>query len=144
MHPLRYIPDRRESSTTAKALLLGGSLVRAAYGVGAIFAPGRMVEAEWAPDTHELDDPRLLLRAFGGHQLIVGCLSLVALGHGREVVRRAAVLSLLIDAADIGSALLELKARDQPDQSVLGGIAFSAAGAATFAAAIWMLPSGSS
>lgn len=126
-------------STTARAWILTGSSVRMAYGVGALLAPRQMVAAEYAPDTHELDDPRLLLRAFGGHQLAVGYLTLIALRQSPEVLRRAAALSLLIDVFDIGSAVLELKSRKQPDQTVLSGMIFSGTGAAVFAAALWKL-----
>jgi len=62
--------------------------VRIAYGIGALLAPAMMVEARYAPDTHELDDPRLLLRAFGGHQLVTGCLTLLQVAREGLPVRR--------------------------------------------------------
>jgi hypothetical protein len=111
-----------------------GSTVRIAYGVGSLLAPARMVSARYAPNTHDLPDPRLLLRAFGGHQLVVGCLTLAAARTGRHA-RQVATLSLLIDTLDVASALLEMRTRGQIDQTVLGGIAISTSGILAFAAA---------
>jgi hypothetical protein len=91
-----------------------------------------MVSAQYAPDTHGQPDPRLLLRAFGGHQLLIGCLTLATARSGR-LARQAAALSLLVDASDVASALLEMRTRGQADQTVLGGIAISTSGIVTFA-----------
>lgn len=110
-----------------------GSAARIAYGAGALLAPTRMVKARFAPDTHGLEDPRLLLRAFGGHQLVTGCLTFAAACSQRHA-RQAANLSLLIDVLDVGSAVLELRTRGHVDKTVLGGIAISGSGILTFAA----------
>src|SRR6185312_6620145 len=123
---------------SARTLMAIGSAVRIAYGVGALLAPVKMAQARYAPDTHALEDPRLLLRAFGGHQLVTGCLTLAAI-CSRRYARQAASLSLLIDIVDVGSAALELGARGDVDQTVLGGIAISGSGILTFAAAHYAL-----
>ena len=115
--------------------MLIGSAVRIAYGAGALLAPARMVSAHYAPDTHELPDPRLLLRAFGGHQLVTGCLTLAATRHPK-LARPAAVLSLLIDTLDVSAAALEMRARGQNDQTITVGFVISGAGIVTFAAAV--------
>jgi uncharacterized protein YjeT (DUF2065 family) len=115
--------------------MLIGSIVRIAYGVGSILAPAKMVSRKLAPDTHELPEPRLLLRAFGGHQIIAGCLTLAAL-PSRRLARPAALLSLLIDALDVSSAVIEIGARGRSDRSLLGGIILSGAGVITFTAAL--------
>jgi hypothetical protein len=94
-----------------------------------------MVSAHYAPDTHDMADPRLLLRAFGGHLLISGCLALTAMRSPRRA-RSAAVLCLLINSFDVTSTILELRARGQSDQTVKGGIALSGSGILTFAAAL--------
>jgi hypothetical protein len=112
--------------------MLTGTGVRLAYGAGALLAPSQMVSGDLAPDT---PDPRLLLRAFGGHQLLIGAFALTALRAPRHA-RAAAALSLLIDALDITSAVFELRARGAADQTVIGGIALSGAGALTFAAVL--------
>lgn len=122
----------------ARMLLLAGSTARIVYGVGALLAPARMVSAEYAPDTHDLADPRLLLRAFGGHQLVTGCLTLTAT-RSRRLVRPAATLSLLIDTLDVVSAILEQRARGRRDQTITGGYAISGAGMIAFAAALCAL-----
>ena len=92
----------------AQALMLAGSAVRIAYGAGSLLAPAKLVSRKLAPDTHRLAEPRLLLRAFGGHQLVTGCLTLAAV-RSPLLARPAALLSLLIDALDVSSAALELR-----------------------------------
>jgi hypothetical protein len=121
--------------------MLIGSTVRIAYGAGSLLAPAKMVSAQYAPNTHSLADPQLLLRAFGGHQLVTGCLTLAATRSPR-LARPAAALSLLIDTLDVTSAALELRARGQSDQTIAGGFAISGAGILTFAAALRWLPRG--
>jgi hypothetical protein len=122
----------------ARLLLQGASAVRIAYGLGALLAPGRMVALGLAPDTHELDDPRLTLRAFGGHQLVIGCTTLSAVGS-RRLARRAAALSLAIDAMDVTSAIVEQRVRGGRDRTVVGGYAISGAGVLAFAGALYAL-----
>jgi hypothetical protein len=134
-------PGRAQServSASAQALMLAGGVGHVAYGIGSLLAPERMVSARYAPDTHGLPDPRLLLRAFGGHLLISGCLTLVAVNSPRRA-RSAVALCLLINTFDVTSAILELRARGQSDQTVRGGIALSGAGALNFAAALCAL-----
>lgn len=123
-----------QAPITPSTLMVIGSAVRIAYGAGALLAPARMVRAQYAPDTHELPDPRLTLRAFGGHQLVVGCITLATTCSERDA-RPAATLSLLIDTLDVASALLEMRVRGRADQTVLGGIIISGGGILTFAAA---------
>jgi hypothetical protein len=119
----------------ARLLMVGGSLVRIAYGAGALLAPAEIVAAQFAPDTQGLPEPRLLLRGFGGHQLVTGALTLAAM-RSPQLARGAAALSLLIDAFDVSSALLELRARGHIDRTLIGGFALSGSGIITFAAAL--------
>lgn len=135
--------DRDELPPLATAALLAGTAVRLSYGAGALLAPARMVEANLAPDTHGEADPRLLLRAFGGHQLLVGGFALVS-ARSRRHAGVGMTLSLLIDALDVASALLELRARGARDRSVLGGVALSGTGVLTFALALASLRRGGS
>jgi uncharacterized protein YjeT (DUF2065 family) len=120
---------------SAQALMLAGGVVHIAYGAGSLLAPERMVSARYAPDTHDLPDPRLLLRAFGGHLLVSGCLTLAAIRTPRRA-RSAVALCLLINAFDVTSAILERRARGRSDQTVKGGIALSGSGVLVFAAAL--------
>lgn len=129
------VETRDRLSTSARALMLAGGAGHVAYGLGSLLAPEKMVSAKYAPDTHDLADPRLLLRAFGGHLLVSGCLTLAAT-RSRRHARSAAVLCLLINAFDVTSAVLELRARGQTDQTVIGGIALSGSGVITFATAL--------
>lgn len=126
-------------SRGARALLLAGSSVRIAYGLGALLAPRSMVDARLAPNTHGLPDPRLLLRGFGGHQLLVGSATLLALRQDRRLARCAAMLSLMVDTFDVGSAALEQRARGECDSTVAGGYAISGAGMLAFGLATLVL-----
>jgi hypothetical protein len=130
--------SRKEIPASARALLLAGGTVHVAYGLGSLLTPERIVSARCAPDTHNLADPRLLLRAFGGHLLMSGCVTLTAMRSPRRA-RSAAVLCLLINSFDVTSAILELRARGRSDQTVMGGIALSGSGVLTFAAALLAL-----
>ncbi|HYB23186.1 MAG TPA: hypothetical protein VED41_05280 [Solirubrobacteraceae bacterium] len=135
---MSYGAESAEPPVSARALLLAGSLVRIAYGVGALLTPARMVSAGLAPDTHALAEPRLTLRGFGGHQLIVGALTLAAT-RAAAPARRAATLSLLVDTFDIVSTVLEQHARGERDATVTRSYRLSGAGMATFACARWVL-----
>lgn len=132
------IQTRNSVPTSAQALMLAGSAVHIAYGLGSLLAPEKMVAAQYAPNTHEHTDPRLLLRAFGGHLLLSGCLTLAAIRSPRHA-RSATALCLLINAFDVTSAVLELRTRGQRDQTIIGGIALSGSGVLTFAAALGAL-----
>jgi hypothetical protein len=125
-------------TTPARALLIGGSAIRIAYGAGSLLDPQRMVSKRLAPDTHDLADPRLLLRAFGGHQIVTGALTLAAT-RSVALARLAAALSILIDTLDVLSALLELRARGGGDETIAGGIAISGSGIIAFASALFAL-----
>jgi hypothetical protein len=122
----------------ARVLLLSASTMRIAYGVGALLEPQRMVSKRFAPDTHDFSDPRLLLRAFGGHQLVTGALTLAA-SRSLRLARAAAALSLLIDLLDVLCALIEIRARGQRDGTTSGGIVVSGAGVTTFATTLCVL-----
>ncbi|MGD1058518.1 MAG: hypothetical protein ABR992_14025 [Solirubrobacteraceae bacterium] len=128
------VKTRKAVPANARALLLAGGAVHIVYGLGSLLTPESMVCAHYAPDTHDLADPRLLLRAFGGHLLVSGCLTLTAMRSPRRA-RSAAVLCLLINSFDVTSAIIELRARG----TIKGGIALSGAGVATFAAALCAL-----
>jgi hypothetical protein len=122
---------------TARVLMLGGGAIHIAYGLGSLLAPEQMVTRGYAPDTHELPDPRLLLRAFGGHLLISGCLMLTAIRSGSHArTRSAATLCLLLNTFDVTSTLLEWRARSRHDETITGGILLSGSGIIAFAAAL--------
>jgi hypothetical protein len=123
---------------SARALMLAGGVGHVLYGAVSLLAPEKMVSAHYAPNTHNLADPRLLLRAFGGHLLVSGCLVLAAT-RSPQHARSAAALCLLINAFDVTSSLLELRDRGQSDQTVGGGIALSGTGVLTFAGALCAL-----
>jgi len=124
--------DLQTPSAGARWLAVVGSLVRISYGLCSLLAPEAIVAAKLAPDTSELADPRLTLRAFGGHQLVVGSLTLAAV-RSRRMLRHAALLSLSIDSFDVVSAALEQRVRGKHDPTITWGYLISGAGIAAFA-----------
>ncbi|MGH2833657.1 MAG: hypothetical protein ACRDK2_12860 [Solirubrobacteraceae bacterium] len=120
---------------SARLLMLAGGTTHVAYGAWSLLEPESMVRARYAPNTHGLPEPRLLLRAFGGHLLISGCLALAAT-RSPSHARSAAALCMLINTFDVTSAVLELHARGGSDETLSGGIVLSGSGALAFAAAL--------
>ena len=120
----------------ARTLAVAGSLVRGAWGAGAFAAPAAMARAQLigGPDL-QLADPRLYVRGFGAHQLLVAGFT-VAATRSDALLRPALVLSALLDAVDIASAVAEIPARGGLDRSLASGIVFSGGGLALFAAAL--------
>ncbi len=129
------VQPRTEIPAQAQALLLAGGAVHIAYGLGSLLMPERMVSARYAPDTHGLADPRLLLRAFGGHLLVSGCLTLTAVRSPRRA-RSVATLCMLINTFDVTCTLMERRVRGESDQTVKGGLVLSGSGAIAFGAAL--------
>ena len=120
---------------TTRALVRAGSATRLVYGIGTLLAPEWMARRDFAPQTHDQADPRLLQRAFGGHQILIVAFTLAALRDGR-LMRPALAMNVGIDVSDVLSAVLELGPRGGPDQSTTWGIGLSGLGAAAFAGAL--------
>ena len=129
------MPGSRRVPKSARVLMGAGGITHIAYGAWSLLEPESIVRARYAPNTHGLPEPRLLLRAFGGHLLVSGCLALGAI-RSPSNARSAAALCMLINAFDVTSALLELRARGGADATIGGGIALSGSGALAFAAAL--------
>ena len=118
-----------------RSLMLVNGLFRLGYGVGALVAPSAMSAARMVPDTEERPDLRLFVRGFGAHQLAAAALALGSM-RWQRLERPAIVLAVVIDAVDMVSAAVEAGARGRIDADVAGGLALSAAGAATATAAL--------
>lgn len=122
--------ERTESDFVPRLALAISSAIRVAYGVGSMLAPAAMTQARLAPSTERSPEPRLLLRAFGGHQLMVAAFSLAALHRNPHLRRPALALNLMIDCLDVASVTLEIRPRRGVDSTLTGGIVLSGAGAA--------------
>jgi hypothetical protein len=109
-------------------LLAANAAIRLGYGGAVLVAPSKpFLGLSLAPDTDELPEARLFVRAFAAHQLGVGLVGLASLRQ-RELRWPAMLLAAATDVADIGSALMEARGRGRLDSDLRGGIAFSAAG----------------
>jgi hypothetical protein len=125
-----------DAHVNARSLALFGSVVRGAWGLGALAAPEPMRKAQLTGGLGlDLPDARLYVRGFGGHQLLIAGFTIAAL-RSDELLRPALVLSALLDGFDIASAVAEIPARGGPDRTTVAGIVFSGGGALTFLAAL--------
>jgi len=104
--------------------MLGGAAVRLAVGAGYLLASSSMASARLAPQTADRPDARLFVRGFGGHQLLIGALTLAA-ARARRLAGPVVALNLLIDALDMTSTALEVRARGRADRTLIGSIALS-------------------
>jgi hypothetical protein len=120
-----------DACVSTRSLILLTSAVRGAWGLGAFAAPGAMRRSRLVgtdPDL-ELPDPRLYVRGFGGHQVLIAGFTIAALRSDERMLRHGLLLSVLIDGLDIASAVGELAARRQLDPTPAAGIVFSGGGA---------------
>ena len=117
-----------------RRLLLLNAGFRIAYGIGGLLSPAAMGKLQLAADTPERPDARLFVRAFSAHQVGVAALGLASL-RWRRLQRPAALAAVAIDLADMASAAVEAGRRGELGADLTGGLAFSAAGAATASAA---------
>jgi hypothetical protein len=119
------ITSRRAEIRWRLPILLG-SFVRLAYGSAAVIAPVAM-SGRLAPEIHDLPDPRMNLRGFGG---ALSAIALYTLATARtpEAARSVLWLNVITDTYDTGVSLLELRSRGTVDRVVAGGFAFNFAG----------------
>lgn len=110
---------------------------RVAYGIGGLLSPAAMGRWKLAADTPERPDARLFVRGFSAHQIGVAALGLASL-RWRGLERAAAHAAVAIDAADMVSTLVEASKRRSLEADLVGGLLFSAAGAASAGGALRM------
>jgi len=74
-----------------------------------------------APSVHEIPDPRMTPRGFGG---ALSAIALYTLAGARSPARARSLLWLnaVTDACDAAVSLLELRARGKLDRVVVGGL----------------------
>jgi hypothetical protein len=119
--------------------MIVGSLVRLGYGLGAAIAPLGMCRRRLAPAVHDMPDPRMNLRGFGGAQ---SAIALYALASARSPERARSLLWLnaVTDACDAAVSLLELRARGKLDRVVVGGLGINITALAWWTLAARTLP----
>ena len=94
-----------------------------------------MAAARLVPDTADRPEATLFVRGFAAHQVGAAVLALAAARRPR-LQRPAMRLAVSLDVLDMLSAVVEARARGRMDPDTVGGFAFSAAGAASAAAAL--------
>ncbi len=110
--------------------MTNGLVVRALYGVLALFAPNLLFKLSGKPVE---DEPRYFNALFGGRDLSITAASVAALRAGR--VEDAVKLNMTCEATDTISLLQEVRARGGFDQTLIAGLAFNIGGWATWIAA---------
>ncbi len=109
--------------------------IRLGYGVCGLVAPAVLARIRFAPSVDDRPDARLFVRGFAVHQIGVAALGVVS--WRRPGLRRAAAgAAVMIDAADVISAVAEAIGRRRLDSELIGGVVFSAAGALSAAATL--------
>ena len=101
--------------------------MRALYGLLALFAPNLLFKLAGKPVE---DEPRYFNALFGGRDLSVTAASVAAMRAGR--VEDAVKLNMSCEATDTIALLQEVRARGGFDQTLVAGLAFNAAGWATW------------
>jgi hypothetical protein len=116
---------------TARSLMTAGSLVRLAYGLGAMFAP-RFMAGRYAP----VEPASVMsLRGFGGQYMGLAVFTLAA-ARSPELARPALLLNAGVDACDALAGGFEVREKGPGDPIALGGIALPALGIATWLSAL--------
>ena len=118
-------------------ILLQGSALRATYGLLALLFPKALNAAAGMAEEDVDPDARYINRLFGGRDLLVAGLTVVAVGAGDE--GDAININLVCEATDTISLLEELRTRGRLDRTLAIGLAFNVAGYATWLRALLAL-----
>ena len=118
-------------------LIAANAAIRIGYGAAVLAAPSKPLfgKVPLAPDTDEFPEARLFVRGFAAHQIGVALVGLASLPRP-DLRRPGMLLAAATDAADIASALVEVKARGRLEPDLRDGIAFSSAGLLSALAAL--------
>ena len=118
-------------------LIAANAAIRIGYGAAVLAAPSKPLfgKVPLAPDTDEFPEARLFVRGFAAHQLGVALVGVASLSRP-DLRRPGMLLAVATDAADIASALVEVRARGRLEPDLRDGIAFSSAGLLSALAAL--------
>ena len=125
------MPNAMHARWRWRVPMIVGSLVRLAYGTGAVALPEKM-SGRFAPTGADKPDPRMNLRGFGGALSAIALYSLMA-ARTPDRARSVLWLNAITDAYDTGVSLVELRARGEMDRVVAGGFGFNVAALACWA-----------
>jgi hypothetical protein len=113
-------------------ILIQGSLIRVAYGVGSLLFPKVLFASI---GMKEIDpEARYLNRLFGGRDLVIAGLTVDAARRGNGV--SAAVTNLLCEATDTVGLVEEVRARGKLERALIVGLVFNVLGYATWIRAL--------
>src|SRR5947209_20078940 len=118
----------------ARKILLQGSAIRAAYGTLALLFPQLLTASIGMSEEQVGAEARYFNRLFGGRDLLIAALTVLAVRQGEE--RPATAVNLLCEATDTVALLEELRRRGGWDRVLAVGLAFNVTGYATWARAL--------
>jgi PPOX class probable F420-dependent enzyme len=116
-------------------LMGAGAIVRLAYGVGALLAPGAMCARRLAPDVRGHPAGRMDFRGFGGLHANIAALTLHGAVRDRNT-RLLLGLNLGCELSDVTATLLEWRARGRADRVLGGSLLLACAGLVTWTVAL--------
>lgn len=117
-------------------ILLQGSVIRATYGILAVFFPKFLFGSIGMK--HVDDDARYLNRLFGGRDLTIAALTLDAVR--RERTHDAVILNLACEVTDTVALAEELRTSGKLRRALVVGIGFNIVGYATWIRALLARP----
>lgn len=122
----------RDSSRTARVLMVAGSTVRLSYALGLLLAPHAMNKAQLAASTRGNPIATMTTRAFGAVHANLALLTLRAAFLDRDI-KMAAGLNFGCDLGDNIATLLEWRDGELSGGAAAASVALQSAGMATWA-----------
>jgi hypothetical protein len=110
----------------AGKILIGGSVVRALYGILALFLPKLLLASVGMSEEEIGDEARYFNRLFGGRDLLVALGTVAAVKAGAEA--NAVKTNLFCEATDSIALGGEIRARGKVDRTTIIGAAFNVFG----------------
>lgn len=117
-------------------ILLQGSMIRATYGILAMFFPKLLFGSIGMKDVD--DDARYLNRLFGGRDLTIAALTVDELRRGKTA--DAAILNLVCEVTDTIALLGEVRQTGKVRRALAVGIGFNVLGYFTWIRALMARP----
>jgi hypothetical protein len=123
----------------AGKIMIQGSVVRALYGILALFLPRLLFASVGVSENDVGEDARYFNRLFGGRDLLVALGTVAAVRAGADA--KAVRVNLFCEATDSIALGEEIRARGRLERTTIIGAVFNLAGYATWLRALRALSS---
>jgi hypothetical protein len=118
----------------ARKILIQGSVIRATYGVLALFFPKLLLAGSGMTEEQLGSEARYFNRLFGGRDLLVAGATVLAARSGQS--DQAIKANLVAEFTDTLSLVEEVRSRGGMDRTLAIGLAFNLGGYATWLRAL--------